>query len=118
MSANTFGYTWATADCKILDPGTGNKITVIESGCVCPIVTAGAETNTITAPTKEGIVTVLTMITDGGDRVVTAPAALNVTGNTIMTFNDVRDTIVLISVPVAGGTFRWHIICNDGVSLS
>ena len=53
---------------------------------------------------------VITMITDGGDAVLT-PAHLQ--GGTTLTFNDVGDTVSL----VFAGT-KWAIISNSGATLA
>lgn len=101
----------------IADPGTGAAIPVTTSGVV-PIVTAGAETNTLAIPTFIGQWLVLTMDTRvGGDRVVTSAQSINQTGNTIMTFGAARDTIRLEAITV-GGALRWYVAANDGVALS
>ena len=54
----------------IADPGNAGAITVTESGH-CPIVTTGAETRTLAAPSYAGQLLSLAMKTDGGDCVVT-----------------------------------------------
>lgn len=83
-----------------------------------PLVTAAAETRTLAAPRKAGIKLVLSFDTDGGDCVVTSAVAINVAGNTIMTFADARDTVTLMSIS-AGGSFYWSVVGNDGaVALS
>lgn len=100
----------------IADPGNAGAIDVRFSSHV-EIVSAGAETGTLAAPKFVGQELFLHMDTDGGDRVITASAAINATGNTIMTFNDARDNISLRGVTV-GGSLRWEVVSNNGVSLS
>ena len=108
----------ATASANtIADPGTGVAIPVTTSGVV-PIVTAGAETNTLAIPTFVGQVLDLIMDTRvGGDRVVTSAQRINQAGNTIMTFGAAGDYIRLIGVTI-GGVLRWQVAANDGVALS
>jgi len=102
---------------ELADPGTGVAIPVTRSATI-NIVTAAAETNTLANPTFVGQVLVLNMDTRAvGDRVVTAAAAINQAGNTIMTFGAARDCITLRGVKVAGA-LRWAVQGNDGVALS
>lgn len=119
--AGTFtfqGKQAATASANtIADPGTGVAIPVTTSGYV-PIVTAGAETNTLAVPTFAGQVLDLMMDARvGGDRVVTSAQRINQASNTIMTFGAAGDYIRLIGVTIAGA-LRWQVAANDGVALS
>jgi hypothetical protein len=101
----------------IADPGTGQAIPVTQNGYV-PIVTAGAETNTLAIPTFKGQRITLTCDTHvGGDRVVTSAQRINQAGNTVMTFNTAADTIELVAITVAGA-LRWQVAFNEGVTLS
>lgn len=100
------------------DPGDGGRIDPGERGiCLFNLTTAGAETRTLAAPTREGMVLTITCGTYVGDGVVTAAVAVNQTGNTIMTFGAARDTITLVSVK-SGSTLYWSVVGNDGVALS
>lgn len=103
---------------EIADPGTGVAIPVTSSGTV-PIVTGAApETNTLAAPTFLGQELVLCMDVDGGgNRAVTAASAINIAGNTIMTFGEARDTIVLKAIRLAG-VLAWEVVANNGVALT
>jgi len=105
-------------DAVMLDPGNGKAMIVDRDRGIVELVTAGAETRTLGNPTKSGIELSLTMKTDGGDCVVTAATAINAAGNTIMTFNDAGDTIVLLSIPNGNSAYRWKVVGNDGVALS
>lgn len=99
----------------LADPGDAGTITVIKDLQVCEMVTGSSgETRTLTTPTKAGIQFVLRLKTDGGgDAVVTASAGLNVALNTVATFADAGDQLVLISVSAASG-YRWEILVNTG----
>jgi hypothetical protein len=124
MAVNTDGATtWVlfTASSNslatvIADPGNGGAIAVAASG-TCRLVSGGAETRTLAIPTFIGQVIVLTFETDGGDIVATAASAINVAGNTKMTFGDIGDTITLFGA-IRGGTRQWSVQGNDGVALS
>lgn len=100
----------------IADPGNAGAIPVTGSGS-CQLVTAGAETRTLANPTTVGQTLALSMKTDGGDCVVTAAAGVNQTGNTVLTFNDAGDVIVLVGIE-SGANKRWRVLSNDGVTLS
>jgi len=95
------------------DPGDAGVITADRNFGVVEMVTADAETRTLTTPTKAGIWLVLRLKTDGGDAVVTAAGGLNVTGNTQATFADAGDQLVMVSVSASSG-YRWEIVVNTG----
>ena len=100
----------------ITDPGDAGAIPANASG-VCEIVTAAAETRTLAAPARLGIVLDICMHTDGGNCVITSATTLNQTENNTITLADVRDFIRLGSTKV-GGTLVWRVIMNDGAALS
>lgn len=100
----------------ITDPGNAGAIPVTDDGSV-QLVTTGAQTRTLAAPTYVGQMLALSMKTDGGDCVVTASAGVNQTGNNTLTFNDAGDTLVLIGIE-SGANKRWRVVSNDGVTLS
>jgi predicted RecA/RadA family phage recombinase len=106
----------ASLTLAISDPGASGAIPVTDSGNVA-IVTAGAETRTLAAPSKDGQELLIFMKTDGGDCVITASAGINQTGNNTITLNDAGDTIRLVGIHV-GGSLRWRVTFNDGCSLS
>lgn len=108
----TGGVTPAT----IADPGNAGAIPVTASGRVA-IVTAGAETRTLAAPTIVGQRLLVYMKTDGGDAVVTVAAAINATGNNTITLNDAGDAIELVAVE-NGSNKRWVVVFNSGCTLS
>ena len=103
---------------SLADPGNAGTIRVTQDLQICEMVTAAAETRTLANPTKAGIRLVLRLLTDGGDAVVTAANGLNVTGNTVATFEDAGDALSLVSVSTSTG-YRWEIETNLGaVGLS
>lgn len=105
----------------VADPGTGVAIPVTSSADI-QIVTGGAgETNTLADPPAAllGGFLHLRMLTDGGgDRVITAASPVNATGNTILTFAEAGDDILLQAGRDAAGAYRWVVAQNDGVALS
>lgn len=105
------------------DPGNGGTIRVTEDLQICEMVSAGAETRTLVAPTKPGLRFVLRLMTDGGDVVVTAENGFNSLGETAARFADASDLLSLISVEYAAGppqTYRWELMEGNvgAVSIS
>lgn len=101
----------------IPDPGNAGAISVTRSG-TCSLVTAGAETRTLAIPTFLGQMIQMSMQTDGGDGVVTVAAAFNAAGNTVITFNDVGDQVLLTGARTTAGALVWRLIVNNGTTLS
>jgi predicted RecA/RadA family phage recombinase len=100
----------------ITDPGNAGAIPVTASGYV-PLVTAGSETRTLAAPSFIGQELLLYIKTDGGTCVITVASAINQTGNNTITMADVRDVIRLVAIE-SGSSKVWHVVSNDGASLS
>jgi hypothetical protein len=100
----------------ITDPGDAGAIPVTSGGS-CALVTAGAETRTLAAPTYVGQLITLYLKTDGGDCVLTCATAVNQTGNTSLTFADAGDEITLRAIE-SGANKRWRVVSNDGVALA
>ncbi len=101
---------------KIPDPGNAGAIEVKNSGFV-NLVSAGAETRTLAAPSFQGQELQLDFKTDGGDCVLTVATTVNQTGNNTLTFADAGDQIIL-RAGRSGANLRWRVVCNDGVALS
>lgn len=120
LAINTDGATaWAVIGVSrraITDPGDAGAIPVTYSG-YCPIVTAGAETRTLAAPSHAGQELLLYMKTDGGNAVITAAAAINAAGNNTITFADVTDSLLLRAVE-SGASLVWRVVSSDGAALS
>lgn len=108
-------------DLIVADPGDAAAIPVTASASI-PIVTgAGAETNTLAIPTIRGQKLKMILVTaGGGTRTITCAQAINQAGNTKMAFTQAVDAITLEAwaTDTAGGTLRWRVIYNDGVTLS
>jgi len=102
----------------IADPGDAAAIPVTYNG-VCAMTTGSdGETGTLAIPaTIDDELTLSLDVDGGGDRVVTAASAINAAGNTIMTFADAGDLIMLKAIQV-GGVLAWRIVENEGVALS
>lgn len=101
----------------VADPGSGAAIPVTKSATI-NLTIAGAETNTLAIPTFVGQELIINVDTrSAGSRVITSSQSINVAGNTIMTFDAVRDIIALVAVTI-GGVNRWAVAYNANVALS
>lgn len=118
MSGHNTHHELFTGDAVMLDPGDGNPLIVDRDRGIVELITAAAETRTLEDPAKSGIMLTLTLKTDGGNCVITADTAINASANTIMTFADAADTIVLMSIPDGTSGYKWVVIGNAGVALS
>lgn len=102
---------------SITDPGNAGAIPVTSSGS-CMLTSGGSnETRTIAIPTFVGQRLNIGFDTDGGGQIaITVAAAVNQTGNTVLTGADAGDHISLEAITV-GGAFRWRVLANDGFTL-
>lgn len=117
MSAHNLPQQALIAELLIPLTYNGQAINPDRSPAVAIIITAAAETRTLPAPISVGQELVIAMDTDGGDCVITASAAINMAGNTIMTFDTAGETIRLVAITIAN-VLRWRVVGNDGVGLS
>lgn len=116
VTGNVTGVvTGGTTPATITDPGNAGAIPITVSGRVA-IVTAGAETRTLAAPTTIGQRLLIYMKTDGGDAVITCATGINQAGNTTITLNDAGDCIELVAIE-NGANKRWRVVVNDGCTL-
>jgi len=100
----------------IADPGASGAIPVTVGG-YCPIVTAGAETRTLAAPTFIGQQILLTCQTKVGNAVVTVATTVNATGNNTITFSAAGQSVLLVA-KASGANIRWSVVSNDGAALA
>jgi len=119
MAAHNLLQKMYAAPHLMMDPGPGGTIFVDRQLALLEMVSAGAETRTLIAPSRPGIRFLLRLKTDGGDVTVTAAEGLNATGNTQAVFADEGDQLDLVSVSKSGGGYRWEVLINTGaVALS
>lgn len=83
---------------------------------VVRLISAGAETRTVSAPRKSGIIFTLDHVTDGGDITVTVTGGYDEAGSMTLTFSAIGQFATLISVEQTSGTFVWRILAYDGVA--
>lgn len=94
----------------ITDPGNAGAIPVTRSGYV-PLVSAGAETRTLAAPSFLGQEIDLQFKTDAGDIVLTVATELD-GGRTTYRFQTAGEHLKLTAVAV-GANLRWRITGGD-----
>jgi hypothetical protein len=92
---------------------------VTTSASIALTLAATGETNTLAIPTFVGQQLSLTAntVAGGATRIITASQGVNQTGNTVLTFAQARDTVLLTAITVSGA-LRWQVVSNDGVALS
>jgi predicted RecA/RadA family phage recombinase len=100
----------------IADPGAAGAIPVTSSGYV-DLVTAGAETRTIAAPTFKGQSMLLSFKTKVGNCVVTVASTVNAAGNNTITFSAAGQAVKMIA-KTSGANILWAVDMNDGAALS
>jgi predicted RecA/RadA family phage recombinase len=100
---------------EIADPGNAGAIPVADSGHA-DIVTAGAETRTLAAPSYVGQTLLVSLKTDGGDCVITCATAVNQSGFNTIILNDAGDAILLVA-KANGADKRWSVVSNDGATV-
>ena len=119
-SATVATYVVFSGVLPVVDPGTAAAIPVTGNVGIALAIGAGAETNTLAAPTFLGQFLLLyAAVVGGGTRAITAAAAVNQAGNTVMTFGAAADSIKLEAYrSTVPGVLTWRIASNDGVALS
>ena len=117
MSAHNLLEELLTAPQQLERTYTGQAIRADRSPAYAPIITAAAETRTLPRPSHVGQRLTLAMEVDGGDCVITSSAAINPTGNTIITFDAAGEAVELLAVRIGADLF-WRVVVNVGAALS
>ena len=109
----------ASANCKAIAAAHEADIPVTGSGQIPLTIADAAETNTLAVPTFEGqeLTLYVTALTGSGTRAVTVASAFNQAANTIITFNNAGDFVVLRGIKI-GAAYAWRLVVNDGAALS
>lgn len=97
-------------DYTMADPGNAGTIVPDRQFGVVRLITAAAETRTVAAPTKSGLVFTINMVTDGGDATVTVTGGYNEVGTTSIVFTDIGQVATFRSVEQTSGTFVWRLV--------
>lgn len=105
------------APVAIVDPSDAGALTADRSATIALTSTGVVDTRTLAIPSIAGITLLLSFDVDGGDLAVTCAGAINVAGNTVMTFDTAGEYIKLEAATVAGALV-WRVIANDGVDLT
>jgi predicted RecA/RadA family phage recombinase len=100
----------------IADPGASGAIPVTSSGYV-DLVTAGAETRTLAAPSFKGQGLLLSFKTKVGNCVITCASTVNATGNNTITLSAAGQAVKMIA-KTSGANILWAVDMNDGAALS
>ncbi len=101
----------------LIDPGDGAAIDIALWGIVPLVSGASGETRSLARPTKLGLWQILNMQTDGGgDIVVTVAGGYNEAANTTLTFAEVGEWALLVSMRDATSTYAWRLINYDGLT--
>jgi hypothetical protein len=107
------------AENVIADPGTGAAIPVTANGTIAIAIADASETNTLARPAWVGQELTLACTTraGSGSRAITVAAAVNQTGNTIITLDAAGEAIALRGIEI-GANLAWRILYNDAAGLS
>jgi len=111
MSGHRVLHDIAKAPFVIPDPGDAGTINIDRDRAVCALTSAGAETRTLAAAEKAGLMCVIYLEVDGGD------VTLTVTNGDNETFDTAGDTLVLVSIDIAG-TINWKNVSSDPLNQS
>lgn len=98
---------------KIKDPGSSGTIVVDKGLCVVDLVTAAAETRTLSRPTKSGVIVTLYAKTITTSCTITPTGGLNELGTTTIVFSNAGEFAILEGFETAtAGTYEWRLISS------
>lgn len=115
MGPHSAQYALSVCEWTLSDPGSSGALPSTQTG-VLPLVTAGAETRTLAAPTKNGLTLTLVGKTLVGNCVVTVASAYDENGGTTLTFSEAGQYVKLESVAVSSTAYAWRVVGCDGVT--
>lgn len=97
---------------------SAQSISCIQWGEVFEVTTTGtADTLTLLAPTKPGIVCAVVLSVDAGDLTLTVTDGYHADGDTSITFSDAGDYVVLHSIQV-GTSYYWRVLADKGTNVN
>lgn len=118
MSGHNFLEQWRDANWAQPDPGSTGFFNSDECTYYPMVLSASAETATLRAPTRAGLLCTLSVDTaGGGTRTVTVTGGYNVDADTDIAFVDARDMAMFFSIKV-GTAFRWALIHQEGTTAT
>jgi hypothetical protein len=109
MTAHRIASDLTLADFRITDPGSGGKIRIDRQLGFVPLKTAGAESRTLAAPTKAGLIAILEGDAITTSCTITVTGGVNDTANTVLVLSVTGQYVILISIKT-GTTFAWNIL--------
>lgn len=112
MSAHRVLQDLFNAPHVVTDPGDTKTITVDRQFSIVPIVTTGAATRTLAAPTKAGIVVTLMGETIVTGCTITVTGGVNDTSNTVIVLTVTGQYAILISERT-GTTYAWNLVKSN-----
>lgn len=118
MSAHRALRDLYSAPFLMADPGNAGTIAVDRWGAHVPCVTAAAETRTLAAPTKAGLLCCIELDTRvGGDLTLTVTGGYSqAVTDTNIVFGTASDW-VLFKSSKAGTTYTWRVVQHEGTDL-
>lgn len=99
------------------DPGSGQTMHSDRFYAVWLIETAAAETRTLAAPLKAGLLAKVVLDTDGGNLTLTVEDGYNLSDDTTITFQDAGDWVLFGSVR-EGTSYYWRVLSSEGVAMT
>lgn len=100
----------------ISDPGASGAIPVTGNGS-CALVSGGAETRTLAAPSFIGQQISIYLKTDGGTVILTVATTVAEGGGNTITFDNTGEVLVLVAVE-EGANLRWRTMLTDGAAVT
>jgi|GEM_PF-1324515 len=116
MPPHNFFRNWREAPWYLKDPGDGGALDPSKVGVYHFKVGTTAETNTLAAPTRDGLmVGMFVESLTSGTRAVTVASAYDEAGSTVLTFAGAGQYCLLMSFKL-GSVYVWRIVGFDGVT--
>ena len=103
------------SEALIADPGNAGVIIASASPSQCQLTSAGAETRTLSRPTRMNVDLLLHMIADAGDITLTVTGGFNEDGDTSFTFSDPGQWVLFRSCITSAGVYFWQKISDYGI---
>ena len=105
------------------DPGAGGTITISRYGTLCEVTTATAESRTLAAPLRSGMLCTVILTEDGGDLTLTvnptSGTAYGYNGDnaTTIVYSDAGDFVQFYSIEI-GSECVWRVLGHEGTNVA